>query len=134
MRIKNSNLFFYRFQFLNHCAHYIDHLKQLIFIKHNFFKFIITFLKRNFNIVRHSKEIKFIFCTKRFFVSKTFQKSRCRQQFVEIIKTWQNWRFFEFSNNNQTNQILYLNEIVTIVYSINVLCNSKDFYINLLFF
>ena len=46
---------------LKTCKHYVNHLKQLMFIEHNLFKLTIALLKRDFGIVRHTRKISLIF-------------------------------------------------------------------------
>ena len=58
--LNSASQLFKRFD-MNHCTHYTDHLKQLMFIGHDLFKLTITLLERDFGIVRHAKKISFIF-------------------------------------------------------------------------
>lgn len=45
---------------LSHCAHYVDHSKQLMLIGHDLSMPTITLMERDFSIVRHPTEIRLI--------------------------------------------------------------------------
>lgn len=94
---KKKNIFFNSvFELFEHskwiyCFHFNNHLKQLTFIDHDFFKFIIAFLEKNLKLSKHSKEIQIMFWIEKFSTFDIFQKIRCRQHFVNIIKHKYKW-------------------------------------------
>ena len=116
-----------------HCFHFNNHLKQLTFIDHDFFKFTIAFMKKNLKLSKHSKKIQILLWIERFFAFDTSQKVRCRQHFVNIIKHKYNWKSFASSNNDQTNLYLHLKNLATIIYLINISLNSNSSQMSILF-
>ena len=118
---------------LSHCAHYVDHSKQLMLIGHDLSKPTVTLLKRDFSIVRHPREISLILWAGWFSTSEASQGPRCRQQLVDTIKARHNWEPLESPNDGQANQVLYLSEIATVVYLVNASCGPKDPQTSLLF-